>query len=50
MVLGVPVIYPLEETISMLLIFALAKYFVTWEGYFVGISLGTLDGLMIGTG
>ena len=50
MVLGSPVGYPFEDSISMLLGLALDNYSVTWEGYLVGVSLGTLDGLMIGTG
>ena len=50
MILGAPIGYALEYPISMLLGLALENYFGTWEGYLVGVSLGTLSGLMIGTG
>ena len=45
-----PVGYPLGHYINTLLGLALDNYFGTWEGYLFVVSLGTLDGLMIGTG
>ena len=45
-VFGNPLGYPLNMWLGL----ALDKYFYTWEGCLVGVSLDTLDGLIIGTG
>ena len=42
--------YPLGYSINMLLVLDLDNSFETWEGSLVGVSLGPLDGLIIGTG
>ena len=48
-VLVSPIGYPYGGSTSMFLCSALGNYFGTWEGYLVGVSLGTLVGLMIDT-
>ena len=48
MMVGALVGSPLGYSINMLLVLALFNYFGTWEGYLVGVSLGTLYVLMIG--
>ena len=48
MVLVAPFGYLLEYSIKMLLGLALDNYFGTREGYLVGVSPDTMDGLMIG--
>ena len=50
MVLGTPVGSPLGYSMNMLLRLALWNYFGTLEVSLVGVSIVTLDGLMIGTG
>ena len=50
MVMVAPVGSPLGYSINMLLGMALFNYFVTWEGYLVGVSFGPLDRFMIVTG
>ena len=47
MVLRSLVWYPLGYSINMFLGLALRNYFVTWEVYLVGVSLGTLAVLII---
>ena len=47
--MGSPVGSPFGYYINMLLGLEIDNYFWTWEGYLVVFSLGTLDGLMIGT-
>ena len=49
MVLGEPVVSPLEDSIVILLGLALGTYFIKLERCLVGVSLGTIGGLMIGT-
>ena len=49
-VMGAPIGSPLGYYINMLLGLELCNYFVTREGYLVGVSLGTIYGLMIVTG
>ena len=41
--------YPLVGLIGIFIGLSLANYFGTQEGYLVGVSLGALDILMIGT-
>ena len=48
-VLEAPIGYPIGYSINLLLSFSLDNSFVTWEVYLVGVSLGILTGLMIGT-
>ena len=50
MFLGATVGSSLEYLIIMLLVLSLINYSGTWEVYLVGFPLGTLGGLMIGTG
>lgn len=50
MVLIAPVGSPLVDSIGMFLGLELDNNFGTQEGYLVGLSLGALGGLMIGTG
>ena len=50
MVMGAPIGYLIGYYINMLLGLALCNYSVTKERYLVGVSLGTLYGLMIVTG
>ena len=49
MVLGALVQYPLLGAINVFLGLELGNLFGTWEGYLVGVSLGSLSDLMIGT-
>ena len=49
MFLGATVGSSLEYLIIMLLVLSLRNYSGTWELYLVGLSLGTLAGLLIGT-
>ena len=48
MVLVAPVVYPFGYSINKFLGLALDNSFGTWELYLVGLSLGTLAGLLIG--
>ena len=50
MVLVAPVWYPLEGSIGIFIGLVLSNSFGTWEESLVGVSLGTLIGLMIFTG
>ena len=50
MVMGAPAGYLLVYSINMFLGLKLGNYFGTREGYLVGVSLVTLNGLMIVTG
>ena len=49
MVLGEPFGSSLEDSIIMLLTLALVNSFVTREGYFIGVSLVLMTGLMFVT-
>ena len=50
MVLVAPIGYLLGYFIKMLIVLLLETSFGTWEGSLVKVSLGTISGLMIGTG
>ena len=49
MVLGAPVGYPIEISISLFLGLLFGNSFGTWEVSLVKVSLGALGGLMVGT-
>ena len=48
--MGAPIVYSLEGTIDMFLGLALGNYFGTCDGFLVVGLLGSLGGLVIGTG
>ena len=50
MILVSTVGYPIEGSIIIFLGLALGNSFGTWEGYFIGVSLGALGVSMIDTG
>ena len=41
--------YPFEVSIDVFLGLVIENYFSMWLGYLVGVSLGALGGLIIGT-
>ena len=49
MVLGLPVVFPLEGSIIMFLILEVENFFCTWELSLAGVSLESLGGLMVVT-